>query len=182
MITMEDPVEIFEPRFLQTQINEAAGISYDVMIKASLRHHPDILMIGEIRDEETARMVIRGALTGHLMIATVHAKDSLGVMARLAELSISQAQLTQTLIGIVSQRLIPRYCGLCQASCQLTCQHHPVGAKRLALLEILSGQALRQHLTQELAQPAYQTLNDKLRKAWSYGFIDGKAYLQFEVV
>ena len=103
-------------------------------------------------------------------------------MARLAELSISQAQLTQTLIGIVSQRLIPRYCSLCQASCQLACQHHPVGAKRLALLEILSGQALRQHLTQELAQPAYQTLNDKLRKAWSYGFIDAKAYLQFEVV
>lgn len=182
VITMEDPVEIFEPRFLQTQINEAAGISYDVMIKASLRHHPDVLMIGEIRDEETARMVIRGALTGHLMIATVHAKDSLGVMARLAELSISQAQLTQTLIGIVSQRLIPRYCSLCQASCQLACQHHPVGAKRLALLEILSGQALRQHLTQELAQPAYQTLNDMLRKAWSYGFIDGKTYLQFEVV
>ena len=182
VITMEDPVEIREPQFLQTQINELANIHYDDLIKASLRHHPDILMIGEIRDEETARMVIRGALTGHLLIATVHAKDACGVIARLQELRITDAQLTQTLIGIVSQRLIPRYCPFCQGSCQLHCPHFHPNAKRAALLEILTGSALQQQLLTHTLPANYQVLNHHLRKAWSYGYLDTSTFTQFEVV
>lgn len=107
IITMEDPVELKEKNFLQVQVNEKAGTTYDVLIKASLRHHPDILLIGEIRDEWTARMVMRAALTGNLVLATVHAKNCVGVLGRLQELGISQEQLLQTLLLIVSQRLIP---------------------------------------------------------------------------
>lgn len=182
IITMEDPVEIYEANFLQTEVNELAGISYDVLIKSSLRHHPDILMIGEIRDEETARMAIRGALTGHLMIATIHAKDTLGVIARLQELQVSPEQLKQTLIGVVSQRLVPRYCYQCQGDCRPLCTLTPLGTKRAALLEILTGQALRETLFFHDTPQSLVTLNQKLRKAWACGYINEKTFTQFEVI
>ncbi|MGO4929070.1 competence type IV pilus ATPase ComGA [Fundicoccus sp. Sow4_D5] len=182
IITMEDPVEIYEANFLQTEVNELAGISYDVLIKSSLRHHPDILMIGEIRDEETARMAIRGALTGHLMIATIHAKDTLGVIARLQELQVTSEQLKQTLIGVVSQRLVPRYCYQCQGDCRPQCSLSPLGTKRAALLEIMSGQVLKEVLTFNEAPQHLVNLNQKLRKAWACGYINEKTYTQFEVI
>lgn len=180
VITMEDPVELYDERFLQTEVNEASGITYDVLIKASLRHHPDILLIGEIRDEETARMAIRGALTGHLMIATIHAKDALGVMARLEELQISPEQMKQTLIGVISQRLLPRYCNLCQGRCHRYCQHIPSERKRSALLEILSGPALQKYF--DTGEADYLRLNQRLKKVWAYGYIDTETYLHFELV
>ncbi len=182
IITMEDPVEIYEANFLQTEVNELAGISYDVLIKSSLRHHPDILMIGEIRDEETARMAIRGALTGHLMIATIHAKDTLGVIARLQELQVTPEQLKQTLIGVVSQRLVPRYCYQCEGDCRPFCTLTPLGTKRAALLEILTGQALRETLFFHDTPQSLVTLNQKLRKAWACGYINEKTFTQFEVI
>ncbi|UUX34232.1 competence type IV pilus ATPase ComGA [Fundicoccus culcitae] len=183
VMTMEDPVEIYEQSFLQTQVNEKAGISYDTLIRASLRHHPDILLIGEIRDETTAKMVIRGALTGHLMIATIHAKNALGVIARLQELGISDEQLRQTLIGIISQRLVPRLCCLCHDKCHRYCTHLPTHQKRSAILEILTADELHRTLYQktEQALPTL-SLNRKLRKAWAYGYITEKAYQQFELV
>lgn len=180
VITMEDPVEIYEPEFLQTQVNEKAGITYDVLIKASLRHHPDILMIGEIRDEETARMVIRGALTGHLMIATIHAKNAQGVLARLEELSVTRQQLQQTLIGVVSQRLVPLYCPICQGKCHRYCQHFPSNQKRASIVEVLSGQALIDYWYEE--KITYPTINTILRKAWAYGYISKETYQHFEIV
>lgn len=181
VITMEDPVEIHDSRFLQTEVNPEAGISYDILIKSSLRHHPDILMIGEIRDSETARMVIRAALTGHLVIATIHAKNALGVIGRLQELQITDQQLSQTLIGIISQRLIPRYCPHCQGPCRTHCSVIPKPFKRLALLEILAGESLNQVWQGQLA-PNFVNLNQKLRKAWAYGFIDTESYIKFEVL
>lgn len=116
---MEDPVEIGGPLFLQAEVNEAAGITYDLLIRQCLRHHPDILVIGEIRDQETAKMVVRSALTGHLVIATIHAKESFGVLERLRELAISSEQIKQALLAVVSQRLIAKYC-LCSGSAPFT--------------------------------------------------------------
>lgn len=182
VITMEDPVEIYEERFLQTEVNERANITYNGLIKASLRHHPDILMIGEIRDEETARMCIRGALTGHLMIATIHAKNTLGVVGRLQELRITDQQLQQTLIAVVSQRLIPQYCPVCSGACKSTCTHIPANQKRLALLEILTGQALNSYLTTGTISNHFTPLNQILRKAWALGYVDTDQYIQYEIV
>lgn len=169
IITMEDPVEIIEEQFLQTEVNMRAGITYELLIKASLRHHPDILVIGEIRDEETARMVIRSALTGHLVIATIHAKNTEGVIARLQELCVTQQQIAQTLIGVVSQRLIP---------CQQLFRNMPNG--RAAIFEILDGNALQASLNHQ----AYRCrlLNQQLRKAWACGYISTKHYYQFEII
>src|SRR5699024_2037671 len=113
VITVEDPVEMEEPSFLQCQVNEKAGIYFETLLKSSLRHHPDILIVGEIRDEETAKMVSRGALTGHLILASVHAKNAEGVVERLVELGISQNLLRQTVLGIVFQKLLPRSCPFC---------------------------------------------------------------------
>lgn len=182
IITMEDPVEIYEEKFLQTEVNEMAGISYDVLIKSSLRHHPDVLMIGEIRDEETARMSIRGALTGHLMIATIHAKDALGVIARLQELKVTNEQLKQTLIGVVSQRLVPRYCYKCKGDCLPDCDWLPLENKRSAILEILAGTDLKSALTAQEQDLNFLTLNQKLRKAWACGYIDKNSLTQFEIL
>ncbi|MGX7348677.1 competence type IV pilus ATPase ComGA [Dolosicoccus paucivorans] len=183
VITMEDPVEIYEPRFLQVEVNEKAGVTYQEVIKASLRHHPDILMIGEIRDEQTARMAIRGALTGHLMIATIHAKNTLGVMGRLEELGLTKEQLAQTLIGVISQRLVPKFCPLCQGPCQRYCTHFDQTKKRGAVFELLEGDALKQVLLEQHIKLAYQiTLNYQLKRLWAYGYIDTLTYQRFEVI
>lgn len=183
IITMEDPVEIYEARFLQVEVNEKAGVTYQEVIKASLRHHPDILMIGEIRDEQTARMAVRGALTGHLMIATIHAKDTMGVMGRLQELGLTQQQLSQTLIGVISQRLVPKYCPLCQGPCQRHCTHFDKTKKRSAIFELLEGAMLHAILKHEQDRLAHRlTLNHQLKRLWAYGYIDTLTYKRFEVI
>ncbi|MGX7417450.1 competence type IV pilus ATPase ComGA [Carnobacterium gallinarum] len=180
VFTVEDPVEIEEPRFLQTQVNQKAGISYEALLKASLRHHPDIIVVGEIRDTETAKMVIRGALTGHLVISSIHAKNASGVLSRLGELGISLNQLQQTLIGIVSQKLVPRRCSLCEGTCRLCCTHLSVYEKRSVLYEITTGRQLeklgRQKEVGVVADHQRGSFNSYLRKAYSYGFITEDGY------
>lgn len=107
IITIEDPVEIENHDFLQFQVNEKIDLTYQELIKVCLRHRPDILIIGEIRDHETAKMVIRAALTGHMVFSTIHATDKEGVLIRLKDLGIHEVELQQSLRGIVYQELIP---------------------------------------------------------------------------
>lgn len=83
VMTIEDPVEVHEPSFLQAQVNNEAGIDYQSLLKAALRHRPDILIIGEIRDQGTARLAVDAALSGHLVFATIHAKSTLQTISRL---------------------------------------------------------------------------------------------------
>ncbi len=106
VLTIEDPVEIKQADMLQLQLNEAIGATYDNLIKLSLRHRPDLLIIGEIRDKETARAVIRASLTGATVFSTVHAKSIAGVYQRMLELGVSQDELDNALQGIAYQRLI----------------------------------------------------------------------------
>src|SRR5699024_9232742 len=153
--------------------NEKSGITYEKLLKASLRHHPDILLIGEIRDEETARVVIRGALTGHLILATVHAKDASGVLACLEELNIYQELLQQTIIGIVFQTLLPLYCHLWETSCQVFCDHQKKRAKRAALCEVWERDAVKKYY-QSSGQSLTidRSFNHLLEKVYCYGFIN----------
>lgn len=106
VITIEDPVEVQDDSLLQIQVNDSIGMTYDNLIKLSLRHRPDFLIIGEIRDHETARAVIRASLTGAVVFSTVHAKSIPGVYQRLLELGISSQELEQSLKFIAYQRLI----------------------------------------------------------------------------
>lgn len=107
VMTIEDPIEIREPRFLQLQINRAAGMDYQALLKAGLRHHPNTFIIGEIRDRETAEMAVQASLSGHLVLATIHARNAKGVIARLQDLAIDHYYLEESLTGICYQRLLP---------------------------------------------------------------------------
>ncbi|NLB98517.1 MAG: Flp pilus assembly complex ATPase component TadA [Lactobacillales bacterium] len=174
IMTMEDPVEIKEPKFLQAEVNEKAGLSYEVLIKQSLRHRPDILVIGEIRDAETAKMVIRSALTGHLVLATIHAKSCVGVIERLLELGVTLEQMRQSLIGILSQRLINKYCPLCRGACSLYCSHNHMHEKKAILFESLASQKLQTTLSNKEENRDFAQMNTKLRKAYGCGYITEK--------
>lgn len=107
VITIEDPVEIEVDHFLQLQINDKINQDYDELIKLSLRHHPDILIIGEIRDTKTIQAAVRAALTGHCVFATIHAKDLAGATARAYELGGETDLLKEVLKGVVYQELLP---------------------------------------------------------------------------
>lgn len=106
VITLEDPVERKLDTVIQVEINEKAGITYQAGLKAALRHDPDVLLIGEIRDKETAKYAIRAALTGHLVLTTVHAKNTVSTIDRLMEFGISKHELDQTLIAIATVQLL----------------------------------------------------------------------------
>ena len=106
VMSIEDPVEIKQDNMLQLQLNDQIGMTYDNLIKLSLRHRPDLLIIGEIRDKETARAVVRASLTGVTVFSTIHAKSVRGVYERLLELGVSEEELKIVLQGICYQRLI----------------------------------------------------------------------------
>jgi len=105
VITIEDPVEIEEPRFLQLQTNDKIQQTYDQLIKLSLRHRPDLLIIGEIRDKITAQAAIRAALTGHTVFATVHGKGVAETKARLSDLLGAENELRSCLNAVFYQQL-----------------------------------------------------------------------------
>lgn len=107
VMTIEDPVEIEEATFLQLQVNDKAAMGYQELLKVGLRHRPDDFVIGEIRDRETAKLAIQAALSGHLVLATVHATNAYGVVARMQQLGIEKYYLHQGLTGICYQRLLP---------------------------------------------------------------------------
>lgn len=106
VITLEDPVEREVKDVLQVQVNERFGFTYDAGLKAILRHSPDVIMLGEIRDRYAAETAVRAALSGHLVLTTVHSKDLLGVLYRLLDLRVTREQLEQTIVAILTQRLI----------------------------------------------------------------------------
>lgn len=106
VMTIEDPVEIYEPQFLQLQVNDKAQMSYENLLAAALRLHPDVFVIGEIRNEQTAAIAVKAALSGHLVLSTVHAQNVYGVFLRLLNLGISHYDLEQTVQLVSYQRLI----------------------------------------------------------------------------
>ncbi|MEK5038839.1 competence type IV pilus ATPase ComGA [Sporosarcina sp. FSL K6-3457] len=106
VITLEDPVENNHSHLLQIQVNERSGMTYSAGLKAILRHSPDVIMIGEIRDSETAKIAVQAALTGHLVLTSVHSKDPAGCFYRMMDFGISAEELRQTIICIAAQRLV----------------------------------------------------------------------------
>ncbi|MBK6909041.1 MAG: type II/IV secretion system protein [Rhodocyclaceae bacterium] len=115
IMTIEDPVEYVLPGISQVQVNERQGLSFADTLRAILRQDPDIVLVGEIRDEETARIATQAALTGHLVLSTLHTNDALGTIPRLLDLGLEASTLADALIGVVSQRLVRRLCEHCRA-------------------------------------------------------------------
>lgn len=116
IITIEDPVELNLDGINQMQVNQKAGMDFAVALRASLRQDPDVVMIGEIRDEVVAKQAITTALTGHLVLTTLHTKNALGVPARLIDLGVSPVMLSIALLGMTSQRLVRKICPKCKIS------------------------------------------------------------------
>ena len=106
ILTVEVPVELVNSNFIQLQVNQVIGNDYDALIKLSLRHRPELLIVGEIRDSKTAHAVLQASLTGYTVFSTVHARSVQGVWARLVELGLSKEELDNSLQSVIYQRLI----------------------------------------------------------------------------
>lgn len=114
--TIEDPIEYTIPRVSQIRVNPATGVTFASGLRAILRQDPDIIMIGEIRDLETAEVAIRAALIGRLLFSTLHANDATGAVARLLDIGVEPFLLASTLVLVVAQRLVRRICTSCRES------------------------------------------------------------------
>ncbi|HKC81127.1 MAG TPA: ATPase, T2SS/T4P/T4SS family [Gemmatimonadaceae bacterium] len=114
IITVEDPVEYRIPGIVQVQIHEKAGLTFASALRSVLRQDPDVVLIGEIRDRETAAIALQASLTGHLVFATLHTNDACSSITRLTDLGVDPAKLAGALKGIVAQRLIRRLCPACK--------------------------------------------------------------------
>ncbi|MDX1976289.1 MAG: GspE/PulE family protein [Pseudanabaenaceae cyanobacterium bins.68] len=113
VVTVEDPVEYILPHITQTQVNELAGMTFAAGLRAILRQDPDIIMVGEIRDPETAETAVRAALTGHLVLTTMHTNDAAGAIPRLRDIGPDPGLICDALLGVVAQRLVRKICPHC---------------------------------------------------------------------
>jgi len=114
ILTIEDPVEYTMPLVQQVEVNEKAGINFANTIRSFLRQDPDVMLIGEVRDEETAGLAMRASLTGHLVFSTVHTNDAVGAVVRLRDLGVEDYIIASTIRGVVSQRLLRLLCPHCK--------------------------------------------------------------------
>jgi type II secretory ATPase GspE/PulE/Tfp pilus assembly ATPase PilB-like protein len=115
IMTIEDPVEYRFKGINQVQVNAAAGITFAAGLRALMRHDPNVILVGEIRDRETAEVAVQAALTGHLVLTTIHANDSAGAVVRLIDLGVEPFLVTSGLIGSVAQRLVRKVCPYCKS-------------------------------------------------------------------
>ncbi|MGJ3442991.1 ATPase, T2SS/T4P/T4SS family [Pseudomonas sp. Je.1.5.c] len=119
LCTIEDPIERLEPAFNQLQVQPGLDLGFANGVRALLRQDPDIIMIGEIRDRETAQVAVQAALTGHLVLSTLHTNDACGAITRLQELGVADYLIKATLIGVMAQRLVRTLCVDCQGTAGL---------------------------------------------------------------
>jgi type II secretory ATPase GspE/PulE/Tfp pilus assembly ATPase PilB-like protein/8-oxo-dGTP pyrophosphatase MutT (NUDIX family) len=115
IITVEDPVEYRVPGIVQVQVNEKAGLTFAAALRSILRQDPDVILIGEVRDRETATIALQAALTGHLVFATLHTIDACSSIARLHDLGVEPTKIAAALKGVVAQRLVRKLCHACSA-------------------------------------------------------------------
>jgi MSHA biogenesis protein MshE len=122
IITVEDPVEYKLPRINQVQVNPDIGLTFATVLRSALRQDPDIVLIGEMRDEETAEIALRAAMTGHLVLSTLHTNNAISTVNRLMDIGIKSYLLASALHAILAQRLVRRVCESCAQAAELTDQ------------------------------------------------------------
>jgi type IV pilus assembly protein PilB len=115
VVTIEDPVEYELGSINQVQINDKAGRSFQAVLRSVLRQDPDVVLVGEIRDTETARIATQAAMTGHLVLTTLHTNDAIQASTRLIDMGVERFMVAPSLIGVLNQRLVRRVCELCRA-------------------------------------------------------------------
>ena len=120
IVTIEDPVERYLPGISQIQVNEQAGLTFESELRAVLRQDPDIIMVGETRDPETAKISVRAAITGHLVLSTLHTKSAVGGITRMADMGVEPYLTADSLCGMAAQRLVRKVCPHCAEAVELT--------------------------------------------------------------
>jgi type II secretory ATPase GspE/PulE/Tfp pilus assembly ATPase PilB-like protein/8-oxo-dGTP pyrophosphatase MutT (NUDIX family) len=150
IVTVEDPIEYRLPGIIQVQVNERAGLTFASALRSIMRQDPDVLLIGEIRDRETAEIAIQASLTGHLVFSTLHTNDAASAITRLVDIGVAPYKIATALKGVLAQRLVRRRCS-CGAEARrdlLVAERAPVPCKacggegyrgRLAIVEVLLG-------------------------------------------
>jgi general secretion pathway protein E len=120
IVTVEDPIEMVMEEFNQIGVQQGIGVGFDTILRNILRQDPDIIMIGEIRDRETAENAVQAALTGHLVLSTLHTNDSVAAIIRLLDLGVPPFLISATVIGVIAQRLVRKICPHCKRMRELT--------------------------------------------------------------
>ena len=129
ILTVEDPIEYDLPGISQTQVNAKIDMSFALALRAILRQDPDVIMIGEIRDLETAQIAVQASLTGHLVLATLHTNDAVSAVTRLTDMGVEPFLLASSLLGVLAQRLVRQLCPACKQPAEHEGRrvYHPVG-------------------------------------------------------
>ena len=129
--TIEDPVEKNVAKLNQMQVNNVAGLTFEVGLRALLRQDPDIIMVGETRDNETAAISVRAAITGHLVLSTLHTNDASSTVIRLVDMGIEPFMVANSLVGVIAQRLVRKLCPVCSAWGEMSDREADIAGKRL---------------------------------------------------
>ena len=114
VVTLEDPVEYNIDGVNQVQINEKTGMDFANGLRAILRQDPDIIMIGEIRDRETAAIAVQASITGHLVVSTLHTNNAVGTLNRMADMGVERYLIADSVVGVIAQRLVRKLCNHCK--------------------------------------------------------------------
>lgn len=194
VISLEQPVEYRVPGVNQVQIHPRSGLSFHEGLRAVLRQDPDVILVGEIRDRQTAEVAIRAALTGHLIISTIHTIDSVGTVIRLLDMGIEPYLVSSALTGVIAQRLIRKVCSYCygqHTKCD-KCQGSGLFG-RIGIYEVLalsddfhplilnrcSAETMRRHL---YAQEDFTSLFSTLQKKVAEGVAEAEAFERYAVL
>ena len=167
IMTVEDPIEYELSGIGQTQVNAKIDLTFAKALRAILRQDPDVIMIGEIRDFETAQIAIQASLTGHLVLATLHTNDAASAVTRLTDMGIEPFLLSSSLLGVLAQRLVRKLCVHCKLVVTETATYHPVGCQhcghtgyqgRTGVFELLvTHDAIRAQIHQKTSEAEIRT-------------------------
>jgi general secretion pathway protein E len=180
ILTVEDPIEYELPGVGQTQVNPRIDLDFARALRAILRQDPDVIMIGEIRDQETAQIAIQASLTGHLVLATLHTNDAPSAVTRLLDMGVEPFLLSSSLLGVLAQRLVRRLCSHCHGT---GCEHcHQTGHQgRTGIFELMLTNDTMRELIHQSAAEADIRLN-----ALAHGMVamrdDGQRLVQHGVI
>jgi type II secretory ATPase GspE/PulE/Tfp pilus assembly ATPase PilB-like protein/8-oxo-dGTP pyrophosphatase MutT (NUDIX family) len=174
IVTVEDPIEYRLPGIVQVQVNEKAGLTFASALRSIMRQDPDVVLIGEIRDRETAEIAIQASLTGHLVLSTLHTNDAPSAVTRLIDIGVAGYKIATAVKGVLAQRLVRRLCTTCRGEAPATCNDcGGTGFRgRLALVEVLVGslefeqRVAAGESTERIAEAAR---NEGMRSLWKSG-------------
>ena len=138
VVTVEDPIEYRLPGIVQVQVHERAGLTFSAALRSIMRQDPDVILVGEIRDRETAEIAIQASLTGHLVLSTLHTNDAASAVTRLIDIGVPAYQIATAVKGVIAQRLLRRCCADCAGAGCAACEGNGYRG-RLAVAEILIG-------------------------------------------